>query len=308
MNFRKRVLIIVALSGLIELLILAAAGYTYIVNTQETELGLEALGISNFLSRSPYIQEMLQTGTVSEEDQLRYRNLSTLVGAAFISIGDADGVRLVHPVDDRIGKPMVGGDNYRALIGGESYISVATGSLGKSVRGKSAVRGENGTILGVVSVGYLLNEVKHRNQPFLVYLVFVTLFIVTLNILICYFIFQRYQKQTLGFELSQVRQQDVLLDTILKAVKDGVIVSDSSGMVVFVNEAACVLLDINEKQAGDMLLEHLLPNSDVDTLFESGQLNQSSDLRINSKLIEVSSSLILVDEETVGAISVLRLK
>ncbi len=55
--------------------------------------------------------------------------MTELIGAAFIVIGDEDGIRLVHPVDDRIGKPMKGGDNNRALVDGESYISFAKGSL-----------------------------------------------------------------------------------------------------------------------------------------------------------------------------------
>ncbi|MDE1108177.1 hypothetical protein OS118_27245, partial [Klebsiella pneumoniae] len=76
---------------------------------------------------------------LSEETQVKFRNLTQLIGAAFIVVGDDEGIRLIHPYDDRLGKPMRGGDNQKALVLGESYVSTAKGSLGFSVRGKSAV-------------------------------------------------------------------------------------------------------------------------------------------------------------------------
>ncbi|QSA19962.1 histidine kinase, partial [Vibrio furnissii] len=45
-SFRKRMLIIMTLSGLIELLVLVAAGFVYIKHAQEEEMGLKALGVA----------------------------------------------------------------------------------------------------------------------------------------------------------------------------------------------------------------------------------------------------------------------
>ncbi|MCG3056120.1 histidine kinase, partial [Escherichia coli] len=80
-------------------------------------------------------------------------------GAEFIVIGDADEVRYTHPDKEKIGQKMIGGDNERALIEGENYISFAKGSLGMSVRGKSPIYDENNQIIGVVSVGFMLSYV-----------------------------------------------------------------------------------------------------------------------------------------------------
>jgi len=71
-------------------------------------------------------------------------DLRLATDASLISIGDMDGIRLVHPKPERIGKPMVGGDNYRALELGESYISKAVGSLGESIQGKTPVFNDQG--------------------------------------------------------------------------------------------------------------------------------------------------------------------
>ena len=167
-SFRKRLLIIMTVTGLVELLILSAAGFAYIKQSQEQEMGLKALGVAEFLSESPLVTRIIEEKgtlnpegvphTLPEETQAKFRNLTQLIGAAFIVVGDEKGVRLIHPYDDRLGKPMRGGDNQKALVFGESYVSTAKGSLGFSVRGKSAVKDADGKIIGVVSVGYLLDS------------------------------------------------------------------------------------------------------------------------------------------------------
>ena len=45
---------------------------------------------------------------------------------------------------------MVGGDNERALINGESYISEATGTLGPALRGKTPIKNDQGEIVGII--------------------------------------------------------------------------------------------------------------------------------------------------------------
>lgn len=58
-SFRKRMLIIMTLSGLIELLLLVAAGFTYLKVNQEQEMGEKALGVAQFLASSEIVREMI---------------------------------------------------------------------------------------------------------------------------------------------------------------------------------------------------------------------------------------------------------
>lgn len=59
-SFRKRLLIIMTVTGLVELLILSAAGFSYIKQSQEQEMGLKALGVAEFLSESPLVTRIIQ--------------------------------------------------------------------------------------------------------------------------------------------------------------------------------------------------------------------------------------------------------
>ncbi|WP_165311188.1 ATP-binding protein [Vibrio ziniensis] len=307
-SFRKRLLIIMTLSGLIELLLLVAAGFAYVKHSQEEEVGLKALGVASFLAQSPSVINMLQTGHATIEQQERFRDLTQLIGAAFISIGDKQGIRLVHPFDERIGEPMVGGDNYRALISGESYVSYAKGSLGKSVRGKSAIRDENDQIIGVVSVGYLIDSLQNRIEPFLIYLTGMALLVVAANVVVSSYASLRFQKAILGFEPEEIGRLYVELDVTMSTIKEGILSIDSKGYLRSINKSACEILGLDKELVLNRLLTESLPDSDLYTILETRETDKDIELYLNNQRLIANRSAIIVDGEVVGAVSSFRLR
>lgn len=315
-SFRKRLLIIMTVTGLVELLILSAAGFAYIKHSQEEEMGLKALGVAEFLSESPRVIELIQRHSsnpdllsqLDSEHQQRFRNLTHLIGAAFIVIGDEQGIRLVHPVDERLGKPMRGGDNQKALVFGESYVSTAKGSLGLSVRGKSAVKDSNGGIIGVVSVGYLLDSLQDRIEPYLAFLIIMALLVVAVNALISSYVSRRFQRAILGFEPEEIGRLYVELDVTMSTVKEGILSIDNHGVLRSINKSACDILSIDRESSLNKPFSQVVPNSDLEQLLSSGQSDHDIELYLNNKRIIANRSPIVVAGEVVGAVSSFRLR
>ncbi|WP_373417834.1 ATP-binding protein [Vibrio sp. D420a] len=303
-------------TGLVELLILSAAGFAYIKHSQEEEMGLKALGVAEFLSESPRVIELIQRHSsdpdllsqLDSEHQQRFRNLTHLIGAAFIVIGDEQGIRLVHPVDERLGKPMRGGDNQKALVFGESYVSTAKGSLGLSVRGKSAVKNSNGDIIGVVSVGYLLDSLQDRIEPYLAFLIIMALLVVAVNALISSYVSRRFQRAILGFEPEEIGRLYVELDVTMSTVKEGILSIDNHGVLRSINKSACDILSIDRESSLNKPFSQVVPNSDLEQLLSSGQSDHDIELYLNNKRIIANRSPIVVAGEVVGAVSSFRLR
>ncbi|MGD8118947.1 ATP-binding protein [Vibrio sp. TRT 29B02] len=306
-SFRKRMLIIMTLSGLIELLLLVAAGFVYIKHAQEDEMGQKALGIASFLAESPYVIEMIENGP-DEESQERYRTLTTLIGAAFIVVGNNEGVRLVHPLDERIGKPMKGGDNDRALIDGQSYVSIAKGSLGYSVRGKSAVFNAQGQIIGVVSVGYLIDRLQDRIEPFLIYLILMAFAVVGANAIVSSYASRRFQRAILGFEPEEIGRLYVELDVTLETLKEGILTIDDQGKLRSINKSACQILGLSKEQSLNQPLSEVLPDSDLQTVLQTARTDHDINLYLNKQRLIANRSPIIVDGKVVGAVSSFRLR
>jgi two-component system CitB family sensor kinase len=300
-------LIIMTLSGLIELLLLATAGFIYIKHAQEEEMGHKALGVASFLAKSPYVIEMIQTG-VTLEYQMRYRSLTELIGAAFIVIGDKEGIRLVHPVDERIGLPMKGGDNKRALVDGLAYISTAKGSLGYSVRGKAAVFDSQGNIIGVVSVGYLIDRLQDRIEPFLYFLIVMALIVVAANAVVSSYASRRFQKAILGFEPEEIGRLYVELDVTMETLKEGILSIDGDGRLRSINKSACQILGLNKAECLNRPLSEVLPESDLHVVLQTARTDHDINLYLNQQRLIANRSPIIVDDKVVGAVSSFRLR
>ncbi len=304
-SFRHRMLIIMTLSGLIELLVLALAGFIYIKHEQEQEMGLKAQGVASFLAQSNAVVEMIEKNTASNM-QTRYQDLTKLIGAAFIVVGDKNGVRLVHPVKERIGLPMKGGDNDRALIHGESYVSFATGSLGHSVRGKAAVFNEQGEIIGVVSVGYLLERLQDRIEPFLMFLIGMAILVVAANAVVSNYASRRFQRAILGFEPEEIGRLYGELDVTMSTIKEGVISIDSEGILRSINTSACQILALDKHQVINKPLTKVLPNSDLTSLLSTGEPDNDIELYLNNQRLIANRSPIEVEGQVIGAVSSFR--
>ncbi|WHP64178.1 ATP-binding protein [Vibrio harveyi] len=306
-SFRKRMLIIMTLSGLIELLILVAAGFTYLKFDQEQEMGEKALGVARFLSTSHIVREMIESQNTDPYQQ-RFREMTEALGAAFIVIGDKNGVRLIHPIDERIGKPMKGGDNQRALVEGKSYISTAQGSLGYSVRGKAAIFDQQGNIIGVVSVGYLLERLQDRIEPFFAFLILMALIVVAANAIVSNYASRKFQRAILGFEPEEIGRLYGELDVTMSTIKEGVLSIDAQGVLRSINRSACQILGIERESALNKPLTDTLRDSDLYTVLETGQEDHDIEIFLNHKRLIANRSPIYVEGKIVGAVSSFRLR
>lgn len=306
-SFRKRMLIIMTLSGLIELLLLVAAGVTYLKVNQEQEMGEKALGIAQFLANSEIVREIIESDD-PQRYQERFRELTQAIGAAFIVIGDRNGVRVIHPIDERIGKPMKGGDNQRALDEGESYVSTAKGSLGYSIRGKAAIFDDKGQVIGVVSVGYLLERLQDRIEPFLTFLILMVIIVVIANAVVSNYASRKFQRAILGFEPEEIGRLYGELEVTMGTIKEGILSIDSQGVLRSINRSACQILGIDRETALNKPLTDTLRDSDLYTVLETGQEDHDIEIYLNHKRLIANRSPIYVDGKVVGAVSSFRLR
>ncbi len=156
-SFRNKIFIFILFSMGLQLIFIGVNFRSAAVETLEHQIGMRALIQAKEIASDPAVIKQVKANNLAAIEQLIERRRLTS-DASFIVIGDKEGIRLSHPIKERIGLPMKGADNESALIRGESYISHSEGSLGVSIRGKAALKDANGDVIGVVSVGYLLDQ------------------------------------------------------------------------------------------------------------------------------------------------------
>ena len=171
--------------------------------------------------------------------------------ASFIVIGDTKGNHLFHTGNIQLFSPMVGGDN-DAVLNGESIISIRKGTLGMSLRGKTPIINKNGQIVGIVSVGYLEQDIhiiySKELMPIVVIFIFITIYVFIFS-----WIFSSHIKsQMLGLEPKEICKLAIQQEAILESIFEGVIAIDTNHKITAINYATRSILDI--KQSAPMLI------------------------------------------------------
>ena len=212
------------------------------------QVGTRALIQAKEISSDPVlIKQIVSKDLVALN--ININRLSAISDASFIVIGDENGIRLSHPVEDRIGFPMRGGDNAGALERGESYISLREGSLGYGVRGKAPIFDSEHNIVGVISVGYLLNRFDQWIDVYMTPLLIEVFSLFALTLAAAWGFSHHIQKKMNMMEPEEIALALNLQNTILSSVYEGVIAIDREGYFLTMNKSARKLLsaeyDIN---------------------------------------------------------------
>ena len=106
-----------------------------LVTTLEKSIGASALKLAKAVAEMDVIQDAFEEENPSAIIQPVVEEIRLETDAEYIVIGNREGIRYAHPLTDRIGKEMVGGDN-GPVLQGMSIISKAIGSMGPSLRGR----------------------------------------------------------------------------------------------------------------------------------------------------------------------------
>ena len=219
MSLQTRMILLVCLLAV--LLTLVAGGmYTIMIGeVLEEQIGKRALQVSRTVAQIPLVKEQIIKPLPEGKLQQLAEQIRLETDAEFIVIGNRHSIRFSHPHPDRIGKPMVGGDNAPALERGEFYVSRAVGTLGPSIRGKAPIFAADGTIIGIVSVGYLIDEVETIVQAHQSRVGFLIVILLLIGVIGAISISRRFKKAIFGLEPEQIARLFTERATIIESIR-----------------------------------------------------------------------------------------
>ncbi|WP_244895409.1 ATP-binding protein [Evansella clarkii] len=299
---------IVLICALIILMLLVLGIYSNgkYSETVSEQIGIRALSVAQSVSEIPEIRDAFFTENPSEIIQPIAESIRVKTGSEFIVVGNTEGVRYSHPLEERIGETMVGDDNDRALLEGESYISEADGSLGPSIRGKVPVFSEEGTVIGVVSVGFLLDDIEMTIGTYVSELWYWILFSILIGIIGAVLISLHVKKSILGLEPDEIGQLFEEREAIFQSIHEGIIAVDKNGRITMCNQNAQELLHTEENNVKGKYLRDLVTNTKIMEVLETGEGQYNQELWVNDERFIVNRVPIYYDNKLIGAVSSLR--
>lgn len=246
-SFQNRIFLLILFTSTIVMLAMS----WYLTDITEERLhyqvGQRALIQAMQISAMPELVEAVQKRDLARIKAL-IDPMRSFSDATYITVGDASGQRLYHVNPDEIGKSMEGGDSDEALINANSYVSVRKGSLGSSLRGKSPIQDATGKVIGIVSVGYTIEQLENWLSLQISSLL-IPMAIMLLLLLFCARRFSLHiKKQMLNMEPQQLSQLLIQQSVLFESVFEGLIAIDSDYKITAINQTARRLLNLSQPE------------------------------------------------------------
>lgn len=266
----------------------------------------KVMDIALTLSHSQVIQDGL-TGKASPEMIQQYvKQVRESTNTQYIVVLNKERIRLSHPNADRIGGTFVGGDENRAFEG-ESYTSLANGTLGEALRAFVPIYVEE-KLVGAVVVGILAENLRAVVADSL-YTSYMGIGFGLLIGSIAAFFLARQVKQTLyGLEPNEIAKLLYERDAVLQSVQEGIIAIDDKGIINIVNESARQLFN----KAGIMgepigqSVERYLPSLQLKETLKTHQMKLNQEEKLNGLDVVINRMPIQGENRTVGALATIQ--
>lgn len=309
LKLQQRITILIVFLVLVIVLQVSSLFYFIYSDSMEDQIGKRALHVATTVANMPEIRSAFKTEKPWVVIQPIVEKIRLEIGAEYIVVGNKHGVRYSHPIPERIGKEMVGGDNTMALVHGQSYVSKAVGSLGPSLRGKVPIWDEQGEIVGVVSVGFLMEDIKEIAESQGLRIFWIAVSGIVLGILGSIYLAGSIKKTMFGLEPEEISSLYQQRDAVIQSVREGMMVINKRGEIVLVNQAAYDILSLPEgREVIGQPVADVIPNTSMLEVLQNGEQQLDRQMILNGKDIIANRLPVLSGDKVIGVVSSFRLK
>lgn len=275
LKLKSRMILILGLMALVQTGFIGLFAVHYLHESLDEQIGQRALDVAKTIAATPQIIKAVEKRD-SEYLQPVSLKLAEETQARFVVIGDRQGIRLAHPRPEKIGHSMSddeGDDNSPALVEGQGYLSKALGSMGWSMRGKAPIfSSETGAIVGLVSVGYHLDQVEQIIHRYRITLIAVIVASFLLSALIAVWFANHFKKAIFGLEPEQIARLFDEQKATLESVREGIIAINNKGEITTFNRTAIETLGLpDDLELTGRHITQVLPDSAMLEVLQTGE-------------------------------------
>jgi len=250
LKLKSRMMVILGLMALLQTSMLGLFALQYLNQSLNDEIGVRALHVAKTIAAMPEVAHAVKLSDTNYLQPLSL-TLAQQTHARFVVIGDAAGLRLAHPNTAKLGASMMDDDNDEispTLSQGRAVISKAEGSLGWSMRARAPIFDPLGEqIVGLVSVGYLLDSIERVIDSYRATLISVILAAFFISLLTALWFANHFKKAIFGLEPEQIGQLYQERIATLESVREGIIAVNADGQITTINKAAVQFLELEDQ-------------------------------------------------------------
>lgn len=286
------------------LVVAIAVGLAYVDarGDQRASARIRSVNIAEAVADAPDVVRALDDPDPSLAIQPYAERVRRDTGTDFVVVMALDRTRYSHPDPTQIGKPFIG--DLGAAPQGRVFSQENTGTLGRSMRAVVPVR-EDGEVLALVSVGITLDRIDQALQRRLLPIGLAAGLVLAVGAVGAGLISRRLRRQTHGLGSREITRMYEYYDSVLHAVREGLLLIDTAGRVQLVNDEAGRLLDLDEPAIGRGVDELGLPVGLGESLL-AGEAGPDEIQLVGDRVLVVNQADARWQGRTVGSVVTLR--
>ena len=268
----------------------------------DSEYEQRSLAIAQAVARIPDVLEAFDLPDPSKDIQPIAEGIRQGSGASFVVVANAEGIRYSHPNPELIGRRV---STEPQALSGQPFVGIEVGTLGRSVRAKAPVLSSDGTVIGQVSVGFLIETVDAtlaRSLPFLAGDLVLALGLGMAGSLL---LARRLKSETLGLEPKEIAGLVEQREAMLHGIREGVVATDPAGRVTLVNDEARRLLGLDGAGVGRHI-DEVIPAGPVRDVLSGVRPGKDEVVTSGGRVLVVNRTPVTVRDRMIGAVATLR--
>ncbi|MCZ8515016.1 sensor histidine kinase [Paenibacillus filicis] len=272
------------------------------------DTGDKALALANAVAGMPEIIQAMGEPDPSSVIQPLAERLRVKSKAEFIVVTNMSLIRFSHPNPSNIGKPLDGEDaqNDQKVLNGEEIRSIAIGSLGHTVRGKTPIYGADHRQIGLVSVGFLVQNIWNQMYTLLLKIVLIGAAALIFGLGGAYLLSGHIKKQIFNMEPHEIAFKTQEQAAILDSIHEGIIAVNSEGKITTCNREAKKIMGIEGVEVNGREINSILPTSRLLDVLKEGVIHKDIPMLIGDTLIITNRVPVYAMEQIIGAVATFR--
>lgn len=305
MTLRSKIIWLVSLNLFFVLILAISAIFYMVAESAFKETGSRALVVSKTVAVLPDIVHAFSDPAPSIRIQPIAEDIRKRIGAEFIVVGNMQTIRYSHPNPDNIGMHMVGEDNDAVLRGIES-VTQAKGTLGYSVRGKAPIFDHDHRQIGIVSTGFLVQNIWTSLYNTLLKIMGIGIAALLVGLSGAYLLSRHVKKQIFNMEPHEIAFATQEQAAILEAIREGIVAVNSKGLIVSCNREAKKMLGREDENLTGIDLTAILPKTRLPEVLKDGIPQYDHPTIVGNTLVIANRVPVVLAGRVIGAVATFR--
>lgn len=310
MKLQTMMMLLVIAVVFVSITIIISFVASWMTRNIEKEARTNVMNVAELVAHSNEVVDALEkkdTKVISEYVDMQLKNLELV---DYITVADNKGVRYSHPNPQMIGKNFEGGDEDRVVRLGETYVSQATGTLGKSLRAFAPVYDENHQEIGFVSVGTLIERIEKAKHLAVFYIILIGLGGLSAGSVGAFLLANHIKKILLGLEPDEITKLYHEKIGILDAIHEGLVAIDQEGRITLMNDSALQILGFDKDEMKNQVIgrdvEEVVPNTRMMNILSTRQAEFDDEQKLQDTVILTNRIPIMNKGQVIGVIASFR--